>query len=218
MWFDYAQRRIYAQSLGGLGAPGGFRPQGYSLSNTCGGPRWWKMSQDRNLYNFIEKQTRYNPEYIPIGDAAMPKDDGWETIAHSKDPFIGKDPSQLKIMAVEDGDNKEKAVLLFIDETNGEARVEELPIESEDIVKELRNLKFKIVPDENGEYDIMSNHINSDGQEHGIFDLNGEPSTPGWKYRWTSDGQVAQPGDQAHGNLDSFKWNAWRSEGGQPGM
>ena len=98
MWFDYAKKLVISQ----LGPPGGFRPQGFSLSTKYGGPRWWPFSQDRNLYNFIEKQTRYNPEYIPIGEAAMPKDDGWETIAHSKDPFFGKDPADIKILPVVD--------------------------------------------------------------------------------------------------------------------
>lgn len=217
MWFDYAQRRVHAQSLGGLGPPGGFRPQGFSLSTKYGGPRWWPFSQDRNLYNFIEKQTRYNPEYIPIGEAAMPKDDGWETIAHSKDPFFGKDPADIKILPVEDGDNKEKAVLLLIDEANGEARVEQLPLEAQDMVKELKNWKFNIVPDENGEYDIMGAKINQDGDEKGIFELNKEPSTPGWKY-WMKQTPSPSPSDQSHGDLSSFEWSNWRSNGGQVGM
>jgi hypothetical protein len=213
MWLKFAKRRILEAQ--GLGPPGGAYVQGFSLSSRYGGPRWWPFSRDSNLDDFIRTQTRYHPEYIPIGDAALPKDEGWELITTVKELLYGKDPEQINIIPAQDGDSKEEAVLILIDPNTDEFRVEHLPLKSDNIVKELKNWQFNISFDGN-EYNIFGRKINIEGDERGIFDLNGENPTPGWRL-WVKSTPSPTPGDKAHGDLSDFEWNTWRLNGGQPG-
>jgi len=215
MWMEFASKKIVLAA--GLGPPGGPATQGFSLSTRYGGPRWWPFSGDNGMDDFIRSQVRYHPEFIHIiGEAAEIPDEGWETIKQGNF-FIDKDPYNINVMAVQDGDSKEKAVLLLIDEQNGEFRVEDLPFEAEDIVKQLKNWEFKILVDQEGKSRIVGKEINSGGNKKGIFEVNRGHSVPGFYYIFQSE-RVPNPSDQLHGDLSSFEWNRWRNEGGQPGM
>lgn len=218
MWLKFTTDRLIkeAQSLGGLGPPGGAYPVGLNWSARYGGPRWWAFGGDRNLDDFIRTQTRYHPQYVAIGEAAEIPDEGWETICDLPDIFYGKEPSKVQIIAIQDGDNKEGASLLMIDEETQEFRIEPLSFEKDDIVKELNNWQFRIVPNQDGSLKIMGKRIDQEGDKKGIFELNGEHAVPGWKF-WMKQSPSPTPGDKMHGDLSDFTWNNWR-EGGQPGM
>lgn len=218
MWLKFANTKIVeAQSLGGLGPPGGAYPTGLNWSDKYGGPRWWPFGGDRNLDDFIRTQIRYHPQYKAIGEAAEIPDEGWETITQLPEIFYGKDPDKVTITAIQDGENKEGASLVMLDNEAQELRVEALPFEKDDIVKELDNWQFKIVPNEDNGYSIMGKRIDQSGDKKGIFELNGDHAVPGWKF-WMKQTPSPTPGDKAHGDLSEFTWNNWRENGGQPGM
>ena len=146
MWFTYAKNnliQVEAQSLGGLGPPGGAQFFGFSLGSNFGGPRWYPLQDDDNLMKFIKNQFRYNPGYVPIGEAEERDDrEDYQVIAEFKDIFFGKDPRDIKVIAIPDG--KEEACILLLDEKSGEFRAQDLPLKLDDIVKEIKNWKFVI--------------------------------------------------------------------------
>ncbi len=212
MWLKLAINEIRikeAQSLGGLGPSGGGQFYGFSLSAKYGGPRWYPYSEDDNMGEFIRDQFRYHPEYVPIGEAAEISDDGeWQTVKEVKDLFYGKNPNEIKIITVPE--RKEKACLLLFDENSNEIRAEELPSEFDDVVKEIRNWQFVIVQNGENGYKIMGRIKDTAGDQKGIFEVNGNPSTPGFGYIWR-DGPSATPSNNKHGDLTENLWNNWRS-------
>ena len=202
-----------SQSLGGLGSPGGVYTQGLGLSDKFGGPRWYPYETDKNLDSFIRNQYRYNPSYVPIGEALEQHDESkWRQIGDVDDMFIGKDPKEVDVLAVPE--NNEKAVFLLVDRTNGQFRVQEIPTQFEDVVKEIKNWHFKLVPFSGRKgYAIYGQKINPEGDTKGIFEINGQPAAPGFAYIWR-DGPSATPSNNKHGDMTENLWNNWMSPEG----
>jgi len=216
MYLKVAQLQIMrkeAQSLGGLGTPGGTYLEGLGLSDKFGGPRWYPYEEDDNLNRFIQSQYRYNPNYVPIGEALDQQDESdWKLIEEVGDPFIGKKPKDIDILAIPDG--KEKAVLLLVDKQDNQFRVEDLPVEFQDVVKEIKNWKFMIDMNQTGNgYMIFGRKLNPGGDTKGIFEVNGDPAAPGFAYIWR-DGPSATPSNNKHGDMTENLWSNWKSPEG----
>lgn len=213
MYLKIAQINIMQKQAQGLGSPGGVYLQGLGLSDKFGGPRWYGYESDDNLNNFIREQYRYNPNYVPIGEALEMQDESkWKLVEDVEDPFVGKDPKNIQVLAVPDG--PEKAVLLLVDKQNGQFRVQDLPAKFEDVVKELKNWRFKMVAYSGKPgYGIYAQKINPEGDTKGIFEMNGEPAAPGFAYIWR-DGPSASPSNNNHGDLTENLWNNWMSPEG----
>jgi hypothetical protein len=213
MYLKIAQINIMRKQAQGLGPPGGMYLTGLALSDKFGGPRWYPYETDENLSNFIRNQYRYRPNYVPIGEALEFQDESdWKLVKEIDDLFFGKDPQNIDMIV--SPERKEKAVLLMIDKKDNEFRAEELPVEFQDVVKEIKNWKFMVTMNKTQDgYMLYARKVNPGGDTKGIFEINGEPAAPGFGYIWR-DGPSATPSNNKHGDLTENLWENWKSPEG----
>ena len=159
-----------------LGIPSG--PAGLNNVNlpmTFPGPRWWPMDveeKDQAKYeDKIKDQTRYHPSYMPIGEAAglKPVPEGYM--------FIPDRAAFARLVK-----DRQRTMLEYTTDDGKKGRI---PVDDRgkigDLTQELEKFKINLIPRKDGTVAELTK-VDSRGDTKGIWEINGEPSVPGFAY------------------------------------
>jgi len=166
-------RMVRSAQLGGPSGPAGLNNVNQPL--TFPGPRWWPMSVeegDQSKYEQkIKDQTRYHPQYMPIGEAAgIPgSPDGYM--------FIPDRASHARLVK-----DRQRTLLEY---TTTDGRTGRVPVDDRgkigDLTQELGKFKINLIPRNDGTVAELTK-VDSRGDTKGIWEINGKPEVPGFAY------------------------------------
>jgi hypothetical protein len=178
-----------------------------NLSTSYPGPRWWPMSDMEPDIQETEKditnQFRYGPAYQPIGDAKLPPH-GADYAAIIPGPVVNS-------RIVKD---RQEAYVEYTLQNGQRGRVK-LTLPSGDAAQEMGKYRFSLQPTQDGRTTVVMNKGNQAGDSHGIWEVNGKPSVPGFAYidedydspsmnpSWFMDDQQGQAG---RGGIGRISW------------
>lgn len=169
---------------GGMGLEGG--PSGMhnvNLDESFGGPRWWSYSSDEEdlnqLESWITKQSRYNPEYLSIGESV--------SIGENEYFLLGSIDNDIKSARL--NRDRQKVYIEYIDKNNQKYQISipsfkstsESGYNDGDLAQEINKYQLKIVKMNNKSF-IFMRKKDTRGDIRGIWEINGRDSTPGFAY------------------------------------
>lgn len=172
-----------AASMGMPGGVGGLH--NLNLPTDYPGPRWWPASLQEDdineLSSWIQKQYRYNPEYMAIGDALSSGSDRFHHVA-TLPPGV----TYAKLSR-----DRQEPVVEF---TTQDGRIGHRPITggaiggsggigSGELVQEMDKYQLSLQPTDGGTA-VYIRKNDTRGDQKGIWQINGPSSQPGFGYVW----------------------------------
>lgn len=172
-----------AASMGMPGGSGGMH--NLNLPTDYPGPRWWPADLQKQdideLSGWIQKQYRYNPEYMAIGDAMSSGDDRQHHVA-TLPPGV----SYARLIR-----DRQEPMIEF---TTSDGRVGHRPITggaigasggigSGEVAQEMDKYDLSLQPTDGGTAVYLKKQ-DTRGDQKGIWQINGPSSQPGFGYVW----------------------------------
>jgi len=201
---SYRSLRV-AQNIGSPGGTGALH--NVNLDESYPGPRWWPMSDMQedidDTEDKVKEQFRYNPSYSPIGDVQTLEP--YPQVA----AIVPGWPKSWKIRR-----DRQQA---YVDYTlaDGTRGSMELKLPSGEVVDDWRDYSISSQPLHGGQAAVLMTKTKQTGASHGIFEVNGRPSTPGaafidedartsWSMNpeWLDDPQMMA----GRGNVGAVSW------------
>ena len=175
-------RHAQTANVGNPGGSGGLT--GMNVDESIGGPRWWLYEDQKDDVNGLEKwiqeQNRYNPDYMPVGEALEDKEDKMHVVAD-----VPGNVAKARLVP-----NRQEVTLQYVLEGEGQPRTAPLPKNfgggaatraDGDLAQEVGKYEVKMI--RTGKSTLIAlKKVDARGDVKGIWEINGKPSTPGYAY------------------------------------
>lgn len=154
-----------------------------NFDESLGGPRWWLYGDDEEdlsgLEEWIQKQTRYNPQYLAVGRPLQIGEDVYTVLA----------TLDGNVQAARLEPERQEVFLRYVDKNNKINKIhlpsfkdsQEMGKNDGDFAQDLNKYQIKIVQAD-GQSMILIRKKDTRGDIRGIWEINGKDPSPGFGY------------------------------------